>query len=94
MEILVPINVNLIAKITGLPTDGINLENYLDDKMKEKSIGEEVKEKFCMDRGSRWMIIKNFNDPTTIFVMNLMSYKLLIKFHKGEALVGVVAEVA
>jgi hypothetical protein len=40
MDRPVPIDVNLISKLTGLPTDGVKPEQYLDDKMKEKAIAE------------------------------------------------------
>jgi hypothetical protein len=36
MDRPVPINIDLIAKITGLPTNGMKLEEFLDDKTKEK----------------------------------------------------------
>jgi hypothetical protein len=53
MDRPVPIDVDLIANITGLPTDGVKPEQYLDDKMKEKTIAEEVKSQFGTDRGSK-----------------------------------------
>jgi hypothetical protein len=43
MERPVPINVDLIATITGLPIDGEKPEHYLDDKTKDKSILDEIK---------------------------------------------------
>jgi hypothetical protein len=43
MERPVLINVNLIAKIIGLPIDGMKLKEFLDDKTKEKEIAEEIK---------------------------------------------------
>jgi ATP-dependent phosphoenolpyruvate carboxykinase len=59
------IDVDLIANITGVPTDGVNPEDYFDDKMKEKAIVKELKSQFGTDRGRRGMIIKNINDPAT-----------------------------
>jgi hypothetical protein len=53
-----------------------------------------VKGKFGTERGNKGMIIKNNNDPTTIFAMNFMTCKLLKKCRKEEAHVGVVAKVA
>jgi hypothetical protein len=38
MERHVPIDVDLIVKITGIPIDGVKPEQYLDDKTKEKAI--------------------------------------------------------
>jgi hypothetical protein len=84
MERPVPIDVDLIANITGLPTDGVNPEQYLDEKMKEKTIAEEVKSQFGTDRGNKGMIIKNINDPTTRFMTNMMDCKLLRKCSQGR----------
>jgi len=57
MNMSVSINVYLIAKITGFPTDGEKPEQYLDDKTKEKSLPEEMKNKYGTERGSRGIII-------------------------------------
>jgi hypothetical protein len=90
MDRPVPINVNLISKLTGLPIDGVKIEKYLDEKTKEKAITEEVKEKFATYRGSRGMIIKNINGLDTKFVTKLMACKLHRRCRKEEAPVGVV----
>jgi hypothetical protein len=50
MDRPVPISVDLIATITGLPTDGEKPEQYLEDKTKEKAISNEIKVKYGMDR--------------------------------------------
>jgi hypothetical protein len=39
-------NFDLIAAINGLPTKGENPEQYLEDKTKEKSISDEIKENY------------------------------------------------
>ena len=57
MERLVAIDINLIVEISGLPTNGENPEQYLDDKTKEKSLPEEMKNKYGTERGSRGIII-------------------------------------
>lgn len=82
MDRPVSIDVKLIAKLIGLLTDEVKPEKYLDEKIKEKSIVEEVKETFGTDRGNRGMIIRNINDPITRFMKNLMACKLLRKCHK------------
>jgi hypothetical protein len=46
MDRPIPINVDLIVAIKGLPMDGEKLEKYLEEKMKEKSISDEIKEKY------------------------------------------------
>jgi hypothetical protein len=50
MDRPVPINVDLIATIMGLPMDGEKPEQYLEDKTKEKSISDEIKEKYGGER--------------------------------------------
>jgi hypothetical protein len=93
MDRPVSIDVDLIVEITGLPTDGEKPEQYLDDKTKEKSIADEIKNKYGTDRGSRGMIIKQINEPTTRFATKLMACKLLRKCRKEEAPAGVIAAV-
>jgi hypothetical protein len=93
MDISVPIDVDLITKITGLPIDWVKPEKYLDDNKKETTILEEVKSQFGTDRGSKGMIIKNINDPATRFATKLMDCKLLRKCHKEEAPSRVVSTV-
>jgi hypothetical protein len=58
MERHVSIDVDIIEKITGLPTDGPKPEPYLDDKTKEKSMADKIKKKYGTNRGSRDMIIR------------------------------------
>jgi hypothetical protein len=38
MDRLVPIDMDLIAKITGFPTSGVKPEDYLDNKSKIKKL--------------------------------------------------------
>jgi hypothetical protein len=52
MDMMVSIDVDLIAEITGLPTDGENPTQYLDDKTKEKALAEEMKKTYGTERGS------------------------------------------
>jgi hypothetical protein len=91
MNIPVSIDVDLIVKITNLPTDGVNPEKYLYDKKKQKAIAEEVKDQFGTDKGSRGMIIKSINDPSKIFMTNMISCKLLRKFCMEKAPARMVA---
>jgi hypothetical protein len=46
MDRPMPINVDLIATITGLPMDGEKPEQYLEEKMKAKAISDEIKAKY------------------------------------------------
>jgi hypothetical protein len=93
MDRPVSIDVDLIAEITGFPTDGENPEQYLDDKTKEKSLAEEMKKKYGTERGSRGMIINRISEPTMRLVTKLMACKLLRKCRKEEAPAGVIAAV-
>jgi hypothetical protein len=91
MERHVSIDVDLIAEITGLLTDGEKPEHYLDDKTKEKYLAEEMKKKYGTERGSRGIIINRISEPTMRLEMKLMACKLLRKCHKEEAPAGVIA---
>jgi hypothetical protein len=72
MDRPVPINVDLIATITGLPMDGEKPEQYLEDKTKAKAISNEIKVKYGMDRGNRGIMIKDINDPMTRFAKRML----------------------
>jgi hypothetical protein len=87
---VVPIDVDLIAKITGFLPSGVKPEDYLDNKARDKEIAEEVKAQFRTNRGTRGIIIKDINDPATKFSTNLMACKLLRKCRKEEAPTGVI----
>jgi hypothetical protein len=52
MDMLVSINFDLITTITGLPTDGEKLEQYMDDKTKENALAEELKKTHETKTGS------------------------------------------
>jgi hypothetical protein len=43
----IPITVELIAQITGLPTRGMDPALILEDKSKEKELVEEMKKKYA-----------------------------------------------
>jgi hypothetical protein len=75
----VSIDVDLIAKITGLPTDGEKPEQYLDDKTKEKTLAEEMKKTYGTVRGSRGIIINRISEPVTRLETKLMACKFLRK---------------
>jgi hypothetical protein len=90
----VPITVELIAKITGLPIRGMDLVLFLDDKTKEKALAEEMKKKYGTDRGTRGIIIKRINDTATQLGTKILACKLLRKCHREEVPAGVVAVAA
>jgi hypothetical protein len=91
MDRPMPINVDLITTITGLPTDGEKPEKYLEDKTKEKSISDEIKAKYGTERGNRGIRISDINDPATRFATRLLGCKLMRKCPKEEVPAGVVA---
>jgi hypothetical protein len=78
MKILVPINVELIKKITWLPTDGEKPEQYLEDKTREKAISDEIKAKYRAKRGNKGIEINEINHPITCKTI-LLGHKLMCK---------------
>jgi hypothetical protein len=72
IERSVPININLIAMITGLPIYGEKSDQYLEDKTKVKAISDEMKEKHGAERGNRGIRINDINDPMTRFATRLL----------------------
>ena len=77
MDRPVPINVDLIATITGLPMDGEKPAQYLEEKMKRKSISKVIKEKYGMERGNRGIRISDINDPVMRFYTRFLGCKLI-----------------
>jgi hypothetical protein len=67
---------------------------FLDDKTKEKSLVEEMKNKYDVDRGMRGIIIKRINDVAIQMATKILACKLLRKFHREEVPTGVVTVVA
>ena len=90
MDRLVPINVDLIVEITVLPTNGEKPKQYLEDKTREKSISNEIKEKYDTKRGNRGIMINDINDPATRFATIFLGFKLMHKFQKEKVSAGVV----
>jgi hypothetical protein len=72
LEEPVSIDVDLIAFITGLPSNGEKPMQYLDDKAKEKDLTEEMKKMYGTERGSHGIIIKRINDVATMMETKLM----------------------
>jgi hypothetical protein len=90
---LVPINVDIIETIIGIPMDGEKPKQYLEDKTKEKSISDEIKDKYVVERGNRGIRIIDINGPVTLFATRLLGCKLMHKCRKEEVPTGVVAVV-
>jgi hypothetical protein len=76
--------------IVELPSRGMDPAQFLNDKTKEKSLAEEMKNKCGTKRGIRRIIIKRISDATTKMGTKNMACKMLRKFRKEEVLVGVV----
>ena len=54
----IPITIELIVQIIGLPTRGMDPMLILDDKSKEKALAEEMKKKYGTSRGMIGIMIK------------------------------------
>jgi hypothetical protein len=91
LENLISIDVELIAHITGLPSQGMDPVQFIDEKTKEKSLMEEMKKKYDTDRGTRGIIIKRINDVTIKMAAKILACKMLRKCLKEEVSAGVVA---
>jgi hypothetical protein len=89
MDRPMPIIVDLIATITGLPRDGENPEQYLEDKTRTKAISDEIKAKYGTKRGNMGIRINDINDPMTRLATRLLKCKLMCKCHKEEVPTGV-----
>jgi hypothetical protein len=79
MDKSIPINLDLIITIMGIHIHGEKPEKYLEEKMKEKSIFDEIKAKYVMERGNRGINICDINDPTMRIVIRLLVFKLMCK---------------
>jgi hypothetical protein len=90
----IPIIVELITQITGLPTWGMDPALILDDKSKEKTLAEEMKKKYGTDRGTRGIIIKQSTMSTTQLGAKILACKLLRKCRKDKVPVGVIVVAA
>jgi hypothetical protein len=93
LEEPVSIDIELIAFIIGLPSNGEKPAQYLDDKTKEKALTEEMKKTCGMERGSCKIILKRISNIITRMATQLMACKLLHKCHKEEVPIGVVVAV-
>jgi hypothetical protein len=92
LEKPIPIIVDLITQISGLPSQGMDPMLILDDKSKEKVLAEETNKKYGTSRGTRGIIIKQINNAVKQLGANILACKLLRKFHKVP--MGVIAIVA
>jgi hypothetical protein len=79
LEQLISTDVGIIAYITEIPSRGEDPTPFLEDKMKEKSLAEEMKKKYVTERGSRRIIIKRISDVATRIATQIMACKLLRK---------------
>jgi hypothetical protein len=84
LDKLIPVTIELITQITGLPIRGMDPALILNDKSKEKALVEKMKKKYGTDRGTRGIIIKQINDAMTQIGANILACKLLRKYRKNE----------
>jgi hypothetical protein len=90
LEKPIPITVDLIAQITGLPSRGMDHALIMDNKSKEKALAEEMKKKYATAKGTRGIIIKWIKNAATQLGAKILACKFLIKCHKDEVPVGVI----
>jgi hypothetical protein len=86
--------VALIAKITGLPTMGAQIEDYLDKKSCEKEIVEMFKEQFGIYRGNGGIFLRDIKNQDIRFINKLTDCNILRKRRKEEAPTGFIAVTA
>jgi hypothetical protein len=79
LDTKVSIDVDLIAKITGLPTNEEQPMQYLYDKTKEKALEEEMKQTYGTERGSKEIVINQISEPTTRLATKLKACKLITR---------------
>jgi hypothetical protein len=90
----ISVDIEIITYIIGIPPRGETPTQLLDEKMKEKELAKEMKKMYGIERGSCRIIIKCISDIATRMAKKIMSCKLLMKCHKEEFPVKVVAVVA
>jgi hypothetical protein len=90
----VQLDVEMIAKVTRLPTIDAQPEECLDKRASEKEIVELVKAQFGTSRGNEGIVLKDIDDNATRFANKLMDFKLLRKYRKEEAPAGVIVVAA
>jgi hypothetical protein len=88
------IDVERVVFISGLPSLGEILAQFLNDKTKEKVLVEEMKKTYGTERGSCRIIIKCISDVATRLATKLMACKFLRNCLKEEDPVGVIAAAA
>jgi hypothetical protein len=79
LEQIISIDVDLIAYITRIPSRGDAPSQFLEDKMKEKALDEEIKNKYGTKRGSCLIIIKHISDAVIRIDTKNMACKLIRK---------------
>jgi len=90
LDKLVLINVEIIAYIIGMPSQGMDPAQFLKDKTKEKALIEEMKKTYDTERVTRIIIIKQTSDIMTRTTTKIMAHKVLRKCRKEEVPAGVV----
>jgi hypothetical protein len=90
----VPITIELIAQITGLPIRGMDPTFIMDKQSKDKTLAEEMKNKYATARGTRGIMIKRINNVATQLGAKILACKFLRKCCKDEVPVGFIAVAA
>jgi hypothetical protein len=78
---IVPIDVALIAKITGLSTIGTQPEEYVENKVQKKEIAEIVEAQFGTNMGNQGIVIK---DVMTRFCQQANGLQIVEEVQEGR----------
>jgi hypothetical protein len=86
----ISIDTYLIARITGLPSQGEDPTLLFVDKKNDKTLSESMREKFHTVRGVHGLDVPSICDPTIRIVMQALACKLLRKCRKDQVPIGVI----
>jgi hypothetical protein len=86
----ISIDTDLIARITGLPSQGQDPNSLFADKKTDRTLSEAMREKFHTVRGVHGLDVSSICDPTVRIATQALACKLLRKCRKYQVPVGVI----
>ena len=84
-----PVDIQLISTITGLPFTGVNPTPLL-KKDQEATIATWMKKKYDVVRSKRGFLIHSINNPIVCFAAKVLASKLLRKMHPDQCTAGAI----
>lgn len=78
----------LIKEIDDLPLSGDDPRPLFEGK--SKTVEVDLFYKYDMTRGKWGFVVQHINDPSVLFAIQVLTYKLLRKFQKEEVSIGVI----